>query len=472
MSERSIPLRGRRKNGKEFPLEASISRLDLGGEKLFTVALRDITERVQVEETRRRQNEGLIVLDEWVNKLIQQEGTVEEFYELVNQGILELANADLAALPLIDESGETFTYVAAAGAGAELLKSKTMPLQGGGICGWVAEHGEPFLVPDLAEDDSHVILEFARALNVNTSVLAPLRHEDKVIGGLSAFRNGEPFDEVDKQNLNLFGQRVSIALINLRLRLSLEQRVMVRTRELTTANERLTELDQLKSMFIASMSHELRTPLNSIIGFTGIILQGLAGPLSEEQARQLGMVQGSARHLLELINDVLDISKIEAGEVEIVPEIFNVREAIETAAQKVNLLVEKKGLSLTVEVAPEVDCITSDRRRVEQVLINLLNNAVKFTEHGEVAIECCLSDDRLLMRVKDTGIGINPEDVGKLFKEFRQLDTGLNRKQEGTGLGLSICKRLVVLLGGDIRVESKPGEGSVFTFTLPMKIGE
>jgi|GEM_PF-2375862 PAS domain S-box-containing protein len=471
MNERSLPLLGCRKNGAEFPIEASISKLDLGGEIFFTVALRDITERVEVEETRRRQNEALIMLDEWVSKLIQQEGPVEEFYDLVNQGILALVNADLATLPLLDESGESFTYVAAAGAKAELLKGKTMPLQGGGLCGWVTGHGEPVHVPNLA-DDSRVIPEFGRTLNVNTGVLAPLRHEDKVIGGLSAFRNGEPFDEVDKQNLNLFSQQVSTALINLRLRLSLEQRVATRTRELAEANETLMELDQLKSMFIASMSHELRTPLNSIIGFTGIILQGLAGPLSEEQTKQLGMVQGSARHLLELINDVLDISKIEVGEVEIVPEAFNIRETIEKAAQKVSLLAEKKGLSLTVEVAPEAGCITSDRRRVEQILINLLNNAVKFTEHGEVGIKCCLSDDRLVISVKDTGIGINAEDVSKVFKEFRQLDTGLNRKQEGTGLGLSICKKLTALLGGDIRVESKPDEGSVFTFTLPMKTGE
>jgi len=252
----------------------------------------------------------------------------------------------------------------------------------------------------------------------------------------------------------------------------LEGLVEKRTAELAVAKDRAEASDRLKSAFLAVMSHELRTPLNSIIGFTGIVLQGMAGPLSEEQARQLGMVQGSARHLLELINDVLDISKIEAGEVEIVPNAFDVREAIEKAVQKVGLSAEKKGLALTVEVAPEVGRITSDRRRFEQILVNLVNNAVKFTEHGEVRVECCLSEDRLVTCVKDTGIGISPEDLDKLFESFRQLGVGLNRPQEGSGLGLSICKKLVALLGGDIRVESKPGQGSAFTFTLPMTMGE
>jgi len=219
------------------------------------------------------------------------------------------------------------------------------------------------------------------------------------------------------------------------------------------------------------MSHELRTPLNSIIGFTGIILQGLVGPLNDEQTKQLGMVQSSARHLLNLINDVLDISKIEAGQVEIASEPFDVRQAIQKVVRTVTPLAEKKGLTLVAEVAPEVSQIVSDRRRVEQILINLVNNAIKFTEHGEVRVECQISDRRLLTRVVDTGIGIRPEDMGKLFEVFRQIETGLTRRHEGTGLGLSICRRLVEMLGGEIWAESEWSVRSTFTFTLPLKMG-
>jgi len=180
------------------------------------------------------------------------------------------------------------------------------------------------------------------------------------------------------------------------------------------------------------------------------------------------MVQSSARHLLDLINDVLDISKIEAGQLEVVSEPFDMRAVIEKAARTVAPLVEKKGLALRTQVGPEVGQIVSDRRRVEQILINLLNNGIKFTEKGEVRVECQASDNWLVTRVVDTGIGIKPEDMGVLFEPFRQIETGLTRRREGTGLGLSICKKLVEMLDGEIWVESEWGMGSTFAFTLPI----
>ena len=247
----------------------------------------------------------------------------------------------------------------------------------------------------------------------------------------------------------------------------LERRVAERTAELTVARDHAEAADQLKSAFLATMSHELRTPLNSIIGFTGILLMGLVGPLSGEQEKQLAMVQDSARHLLELINDVLDISKIEAGQIELARDPFDMRTTIQKSLEKIAPLAEKKGLPATAVIAPAVGQIVGDRRRVEQILINLLSNAVKFTERGEIRLESHVEEGWVVTQVIDTGIGIRPEDMDTLFKPFRQVDNGISRQYEGTGLGLSICKRLVALMGGRIKVESEQGKGSCFTFSLP-----
>ena len=249
---------------------------------------------------------------------------------------------------------------------------------------------------------------------------------------------------------------------------SLEQRVIERTAELAAAKDRAESADRVKSAFLATMSHELRTPLNSIIGFTGLMLQGLAGPLNAEQTKQLRMVKDSGQHLLALINDVLDISKIEAGQIEIATAPFDLPESIQKVVQTVTPLAEKKRLPVITRIEPDVNLITSDRRRVEQILLNLLSNAIKFTEQGGVTLTAEVLAGTLQISVTDTGIGIQPEDLAKLFQPFRQLDTGLTRQHEGTGLGLAICKRLVERLGGAITVESEWGKGSTFQFTLPI----
>jgi PAS domain S-box-containing protein len=248
----------------------------------------------------------------------------------------------------------------------------------------------------------------------------------------------------------------------------LELRIATRTEELAAAMVKAQESDRLKSAFLAAMSHELRTPLNSIIGFTGVILQGLAGPLNEEQTKQLNMTRDSARHLLALINDVLDISKIEAGQLKILKQPFNMRQAVESTLRVVHPLVQRKSLQLVTSIDSDVGMINNDRRRVEQVLINLVNNAIKFSEHGKVSIECRRRGSWLETSVHDDGIGIQLEDLDRLFKPFQQIDSGLTRSHEGTGLGLVICKRLVTAMGGEITVESQWGVGSTFTFTLPI----
>jgi signal transduction histidine kinase len=253
-------------------------------------------------------------------------------------------------------------------------------------------------------------------------------------------------------------------------KLSAEIKERIQTlNELAVAKEHAESADRLKSAFLATMSHELRTPLNSIIGFTGIILQGIVGPLNDEQKKQLGMVRGSAQHLLSLINDVLDISKIEAGQMRIAHENFSLGQTIEKAVESARPLAEKKGVDLSFSISPGIETITGDRRRIEQILLNLIGNAIKFTEKGTVKVECEQEDGEVNIRVIDTGIGIKAEDMETIFQAFRQIDSGLTRKYEGTGLGLSICKRLVELMGGKIWVTSVWGSGSTFSLSLPLE---
>lgn len=261
----------------------------------------------------------------------------------------------------------------------------------------------------------------------------------------------------------------------------LERQVRSRTADLHAALKRAEAADNMKSAFLAAMSHELRTPLNSIIGFTGILLQNLAGPLNPEQAKQLGMVQGSARHLLELIKDVLDISKIEAGQMTISREVFSLPDSLERVIASVRPMAMKKNLSLNFAVTPTLTRLDSDRRKLEQIVLNLVNNAIKFTDKGGVTVTAEKLDAyqpegktqpvaALRINVSDTGIGIRADDIGKLFEPFRQLDTSLTRKYEGTGLGLAICRRLTEMLGGEIVVSSEYGKGSQFTVTLPLEL--
>ena len=247
----------------------------------------------------------------------------------------------------------------------------------------------------------------------------------------------------------------------------LETRVIERTEELSLANARLHELDKLKSMFIASMSHELRTPLNSIIGFTGIILGGMSGDITDEQKKQLGMVKGSASHLLELINDVIDVSKIEADKVALSIEEFDLAALVLDVHKSFETIADEHRLKITFEPSEKL-IISSDKRRTKQVVMNLVSNAIKFTDKGRIDITLTKTETCVEISVADTGIGIKKGDIGRLFQAFGRVATE-NRLTEGSGLGLYLSKKIVSLLGGDIRVASEPGKGSVFTLALPLK---
>ena len=273
-------------------------------------------------------------------------------------------------------------------------------------------------------------------------------------------------DLVDALNENR--ERLAISMQDLgTINQNLEKIVEARTFELRVAKDAAESADRLKSAFLATMSHELRTPLNSIIGFTGILLQEMVGPLNPEQKKQMGMVRASSSHLLELINDVLDLSKIEAGQFQVSRERIDLNAIALKVMQSVQPLALKKGLALRCELPETLAPFLSDRRRVEQILMNLLGNAIKFTESGEIRVRIAPMGAEVRIEVDDTGIGIAPEQLDRLFQPFFQIDTGLTRKYGGTGLGLSICKRLTELLGGRIWVESVPGRGSTFSVLLP-----
>jgi len=356
---------------------------------------------------------------------------------------------------------------------------------GRGSIGPAIRLGKPVVVRRIGEQPTFDVWRDAFANRNFESVLSvPLHHGDAVFGAMAIYASEpEAFDPSEVDLISEVGDNLSHGIAALRARLErteaisaleraqleLEERVRQRTAELVEAKEAAESADQLKSAFLATMSHELRTPLNSIIGFTGIILQRMAGPLNDEQAKQLGMVQNSARHLLALINDVLDISKIEAGQLEIHCGSFSLPQAIEKVVATVSPLAAKKGIALHTDISPDVEQIFSDQQRTQQVLLNLLGNAVKFTEQGEVTVRCRRENKWVVTAIQDTGIGIAPSDQQSIFEPFRQVDTGLARKREGTGLGLSICKRLVSHLGGFIFVESVSGQGSTFTVRLPLE---
>jgi len=434
-------------------------------------AVQDITERKQAEMEVRRRSDEFAALYDIAGDLAAQRDLPVLLQTIVHHTARLLATPD-AIIYLYDPAHDAFELVAAQ---MMMLPLGTRFKASEGASGQVLRTRRPVIVDDYQTwEHRRSDIQYA---DVCAVVQAPMIYGDQFIGvlGIGEIGKGRKFTEAEVHLLELLAAQAASAVYNTRLyeqiqqhAAELEQRVAERTRELTSAKERAESADRLKSAFLATMSHELRTPLNSILGFTGILLMGLVGPLTEEQSKQLNMVQDSARHLLALINDVLDISKIEAGQLELAHEPFDMRATIQKSIEKVRPLAEKKGLTLAATIAPAVGQSIGDPRRVEQILLNLLNNAVKFTERGAVRIESGVEAGRLVTRVMDTGIGIRAEDMETLFKPFRQVDTGITRQYEGTGLGLSICKRLVETMGGKIWVESELGKGSTFTFTLPL----
>jgi len=342
--------------------------------------------------------------------------------------------------------------------------------------GWIAENRKPFMTNDLATDTQIHHYEWLRNRLVVSFAGYPLLVGDELLGVLALFSQN-PISDEDFAILGSFANRTAMAIQNARLHseimelnLSLEKRIAERTWDLEQANVELRKADQLKSEFLANMSHELRTPLNAIIGFAEILRDGLCGAMNEEQVASVSDIHASGKHLLQMINDILDLSKVEAGRMELQPEEFSLAEAIDNVQSIVRDMVNRGHLDLQISVPDNLPYIYADQVKFKQIMYNLLSNAVKFTpENGSITVDVSFNNDDFLVSVTDTGIGINPEDHETIFDEFRQLDSSRSRQYEGTGLGLALTKRLVELHEGRIWVESEgSGMGSKFSFTLPV----
>ncbi|MGC9356405.1 MAG: GAF domain-containing protein [Anaerolineae bacterium] len=296
-------------------------------------------------------------------------------------------------------------------------------------------------------------------LELEEAFSAPLIVRDEVLGVLTLARQaGHPsIDDNEMAVLRNAAVNVSVALENARL-----------YQEAQETAERLKEVDRLKSEFLANMSHELRTPLNSIIGFSRVILKGIDGPLTEMQTTDLQAIHDSGKHLLNLINDVLDLSKIEAGKMEFVFEPTDIREVVQGVLTTAIALVKERPVDLQQDLPEDLPLVLADERRIRQVILNLVGNAAKFTEQGYIRVSAERQDGEILIAVEDTGIGIPVEKYDEVFQEFRQVDSSSTRRYGGTGLGLPVSKKFVEAHGGRIWFESEVGKGTIFYISLPL----
>lgn len=435
-----------RKDGKKFPVEINLRAIDIDGTKYFQAVIRDITERKKA-----------------VNEL-----------QTAHQQLLDIIEFIPDATFVIDNNKKVIAWNRAI---EEMTGIKKQDIIGKGDYAYsVPFYGilRPIIIDLIGNDDLETQALYEKCEkhgnNIAAEVFVPRLYNGKgayvlVTASPLLDNNGTGYGAIETVR-DITGHK-NIEEELRRYQEHLEEIVRQRTAELAAAMEQAQAADRIKSAFLASMSHELRTPLNSIIGFTGMVLQGLAGPLNEEQTKQLGMVRGSARHLLDLINDILDISKIESGQLNIMCDSFDLKESIEKTVQIISPLANKKDIKLIFQIGDNISQMRGDQRRVEQIIINLLSNAVKFTDHGEIHLNCFADNNSITLSVRDTGIGIKPENIGIIFDAFRQLDTGIARVQEGTGLGLNITKKLVEMMGGSILVESDWEKGSTFTVKFP-----
>lgn len=374
----------------------------------------------------------------------------------------ELSGTESGAIYEFDESSEEFQLRATHRMSEELIQAirEAGVKLGETAVGWAGVNREAVQVPDILEEPTDPTREIMKREGFRALLAVPLLREDRLIGGLVVRRRAPgQFQKETVDLLQTFATQSALAIQNARLFREIEEK----GRELEIASKH-------KSDFLANMSHELRTPLNAILGYTELILDKIYGDVPENIQEVLERVEKNGRHLLGLINDVLDLSKIEAGQLILSLDDYSMKEVVHTVFTSVESLAAEKNLELKVSVAPEVAQGKGDQQRISQVFLNLVGNAIKFTEAGEVRIEATASNDTFVVSVSDTGPGLSEADKQMIFEEFHQVDGSSTRKKGGTGLGLSIAKRIVEMHGGRIWVESTVGKGSTFWFTLPVRV--
>jgi len=400
-----------------------------------------------------------------VSRAVSSTLDVETVLNTIVSRASQLAGADGGSVYEYDEQSEAFHLRATDNLDDEVvvMARRTPVPRSEGVLGRMAVTRKPVQVPDIGQPGAYRSPLRDVLLRTGTRALLaiPLLREDHLIGGLTVNKKtpGEFPPEV-LELLKTFASQSALAIQNARL-----------FRELADKSRQLEVASQHKSEFLANMSHELRTPLNAIIGFSEVLTERMFGELNEKQEEYLKDIYASGTHLLSLINDILDLSKIEAGRMELELTDFDLPTAIENALTLVRERAGRRGITVHKSVDDRLGPIRADERKVRQVILNLLSNAIKFTpEGGRIEVRAVPGDGCVEVSVSDTGVGIAPEDQEAVFEEFRQVG-GSAAKQEGTGLGLALSRKFVALHGGSIWVTSQVGAGSTFTFTLPLTIG-
>ena len=340
----------------------------------------------------------------------------------------------------------------------DYIKNVPIEPERGSASGRALLEGRVIHIPDVRADPEYTWVETQRRGDYRTILCVPMLREGVAIGVLILTRSeARPFTDKQIELVTTFADQAAIAIENMRL-----------FDEIQDKSRQLEEASQHKSQFLANMSHELRTPLNAILGYTELMADGAYGEPSEKMLGILKRLESNGKHLLGLINDVLDLSKIEAGQLVLELSDYSVQDIAQTVRSTLEPLAADKKLAFKLELAPQLPPGRGDGRRLTQVLINLVGNAIKFTDTGEVAIKAEANNGSFHVSVRDTGPGISADDQAKLFQEFQQADNAITKKKGGTGLGLAISKRIIEMHGGKIWVESQPGQGSTFAFTLPV----